>query len=305
MKFFRDTLKAKHFIKEAIDAFGFASEHNAYWYEHARKRTEENVFVRFPNGMGILTTEVGAKREAYVFSSPLAPQDERVPLLLSYIDYILNKKKVDRVEMELEDYDCKQVRRDLPSSLRARRPMATLISPVMDLSSFDGSLSGRRFKSIRHARNRFYRDHAVESVDARLIKQDDMRPIIDKWKKMRRARDHVACDQYYNLVRAQFDGIEQARVLIVDGRPVGFNAGWMIPNSRRFYAAVGVHDYSLPDLGQILYLEDLLFLKNRGIAEADMGGSDERLLAFKNQFYPLSSYRTRFFSVVRNEVKVR
>lgn len=94
--------------------------------------------------------------------------------------------------------------------------------------------------------------------------------------------------------------MEGRRVLIVDGRVVGLNAGWKIPNSARFYGAIGLHDYSLPDLGAILYLEDLIWMKEQGYKEADTGGSDTTLLKFKSQFgRAASQYKTHIFSITK------
>ena len=96
--------------------------------------------------------------------------------------------------------------------------------------------------------------------------------------------------------------MDEARIFIVDGTPRGINAGWMIPNTDRFYGAVGIHDFSLDSLGAMLYLEDMIFLKGRGYSEADMGGSEKSLLAFKNKFCPQSFYKTAIFSVVKQAV---
>jgi hypothetical protein len=104
---------------------------------------------------------------------------------------------------------------------------------------------------------------------------------------------------YHHAIDGNFEGMDEARVFMVDGSAAGINAGWMIPNSDRFYGAVGVHDYSVDDLGAALYLEDLVWLKGHGYHEADMGGSEKSLLAFKNKFSPESFYKNDVFSVVK------
>ena len=64
------------------------------------------------------------------------------------------------------------------------------------------------------------------------------------------------------------------------------------------YHDIGIHDYSVPDIGTAIYLEDLVWLKEHGYHEADMGGGERSLTAFKNKFYPASSYLSDVFSVV-------
>lgn len=302
MKFFRDTQKSQSLIEKTIQVYGHAAEHNYHWYEYCRKPNEQNIFVHWPDGTGLMTVENPAKREAYVFSSPLAPARKRIMILLEYLDYLLKKKSaVNRVEVELDTQSRRDLTHSLPSYLRERAPMATMTSPVMDMAGFDSLLSGKHFKSLRHARNRFYREYRVEVLDARQYSKDDLIKIVDEWRIKRPARDRVDYDQYYNLIKGNFEGTKGARAFVVNGKSVGFNAGWPIPHSRRYYAAVGIHTYSLPDLGQMLYLEDLSYIKEKGYSEADMGASGPRMLTFKNQFHPSGSYRTHFFAIVRND----
>jgi hypothetical protein len=104
---------------------------------------------------------------------------------------------------------------------------------------------------------------------------------------------------YKQIIDGKFEGTDEARIFMVDGKPVGFNAGWMMPNRDRFYGAVGIHDYSIDDLGTMLYLEDLVWLKERGYNEVDMGGSEKSAIPFKNKFGPREWYKSSIFSVRR------
>lgn len=302
MKFFKDAIKIKHLIEEAIQTYGYAPEHNYYWYQYCRRPNDRNVFVQFRDGTGLLTVEDDAKRTVYLFSQPLAPVEKRMPILLDYLDYVLTKGKLDRVEVELDTGSRRELRHELPSLLRDRAVFETLWNPVMNLLTFDETLPGKHFKSIRHARNSFYSQNQVEIVDANTCGSEKLSRIIDEWRAKRNSHDHVYYDQYYALVRQNFEGTDSARAMIVNGTVAGFNAGWSIPNSSSYYAAVGIHNYAVPDLGQMLYLEDLVHIKRQGFREADMGGSGKNLLAFKNQFHPAFSYRTKFFSIVRREM---
>ena len=100
--------------------------------------------------------------------------------------------------------------------------------------------------------------------------------------------------------RARSAGSDEARIFLVDGKAAGINVGWMTPNSDCFYGALGIHDYSLPDLGDMLYLEDLEWLKAKKYTKADMGGGEKALTQFKSKFQPVSFHETHIFSVVRN-----
>lgn len=119
------------------------------------------------------------------------------------------------------------------------------------------------------------------------------------WKKARTAGDKAYYEEYINIIDGNFKGTDTARIFVVDGKPAGMNAGWMIPNSERFYGAIGLHDYSWPELGDMLYLEDLEYLKSHGYGEVDMAGSWHGLLDFKKKFLPESYYKTHVFCVAK------
>ena len=267
MKFLTDIFKAKPIIEETIKTYGHAPEHNFYWYQYSKKPKEENVFVQFPDGTGLLTVEYKAKGIMYLFSTPLAPPEKRVSVLLAYLDFMLAKSEIQRVEVELESAARRELLHALPSYLRSRSIIATMISPVMDLMAFDPSLPGAHFKSLRNARNKFYREHAIQLVDARTCRKEELRSVVDAWRLQRHSRDRAEREQYYRLIEANFQGMLTGTALKADGKVLGFNAGWPIPNSKRFYGAIGIHDYSLPDLGLMLYLEDLILMKKTGFAK--------------------------------------
>lgn len=86
--------------------------------------------------------------------------------------------------------------------------------------------------------------------------------------------------------------------MIVDGKVVGFNAGWETPNNpKEWSAAIGLHDFSIKDLGIALLMEDLRWIKDAGYKTCDLEGSDPPALRFKTQFFPAGhkSYKTYTF----------
>lgn len=91
--------------------------------------------------------------------------------------------------------------------------------------------------------------------------------------------------------------------MVVDGRPVGFNAGYEVPNHPgSFTSIIGIHDYSLKDLGTVLWLEDLEWIKNAGYREFDMQGSEyEWEIKQKTQFgNAVIERKTDTFSIRRS-----
>ena len=300
MIFFEDTAAEQPRIEKAIKKYGYAPEHNFSWYQCQTEKKSKNVFVEFENGAGLLTVEEKEKKECEIFSSPIAPPQHMVALILKYLDHVLCSQKIKKVTLELENDLYKESLRALPKNIKARRINYTLTWPVYELEDFDPTLSGNRWKSLRKTKNKFYREHQISVLDAKEYKNKEaLHAIIEQWRKTRGAHDRAYHVQYHTFIDRNFEGATEARAFVVDGKPCGINAGWVIPNSKRFYGAVGIHDYSLPGLGDVLYLEDLSWLKAKGYKEANMGGGERALTEFKAKFHPKSYYKTHIFSVVK------
>ena len=300
IQFYDDTVAAQSQIEATILKFGYAPEHNYFWYQYNKPSDEKNIFVLDDTGAGLLT--MMSDDDATVFSSRIAPPERRASILVQYIKEIFQMSDMKKVHFELETPLRKEFLKLLPAHCEAKRINYSLVWPVMNLKTFDSTLSGKHYKSLRKERNRFYRDHAIAVQDAKALQENlVLRNIIEAWEKNRpyHTGDPAWCEQYINLIENRFVGMETARMFSLDGRCVGINAGWMIPNSERFYGAIGIHDYSVPSLGKMLYLEDLEYLKNHGYAEVDMGGSWQGGLTFKNEFLPESYYKTHIFSVAK------
>jgi hypothetical protein len=286
-------------IERAIAAYGYAPEHNVDWYQYCRDETDRNIFMESNHG-ALLTVNSKHGKEYYVFSSPLALPAHRTPLLMEYIDHVFETTGARKVWLELETPLRREFLQALPERFKASAINYSLTWPIMDLAKFDPELPGGGHKAMRKEKHSFYRNHEVIVRDAKTFSDGDgLRGIIDRWIARRPANDKAWAARYYNLIEGRFEGMAEARVFVVDGRPVGINAGWMIPNSGRFYGGVGIHDYSVDDLGLMLYWEDLLWLKERGYHEADMGGTWGKAVDFKNKFGPASWYKTFVFSVMK------
>lgn len=300
MNFFGDILAEQPRIEKAIKKYGYAPEHNFWWYQFQAEKNSKNVYVACDDGMGLLTIEERDKKRSTIFSSPIAPPLRRVSIIIEYLEHIFQSSEIQKVTLELETVLYKEFLDKLPSHIKARAINYTLTWPIYDLKVFDLALSGRRWKTLRKEKNKFYQNHRVSVVDAQTYKDKGaLHLIINEWRKKRGGHDRTHFFPYHNFIDGNCIGAAEERVFVVDGKAVGINAGWLIPNSSRFYGAVGIHNYSLPDLGDILYLEDLVWLKMHGYVEADMGGGEDALTDFKNKFQPKSFYKTHIFSVVR------
>lgn len=299
LKFYDDVIVARPLIEKAIQEFGYAPEHNYDWYRFCTEDDEKNILVMDDYGNGLFTM-VDKHGEFRVFSSPIAAPARRTPILIEYLEQIFQTLDVKKVWLELETPLRKEFLTALPSHFKSNVINYTLTWPIMDMKIFDPALPGGHYKSLRKEKHKFYRNHIVTVVDAKKFEdKNSLYEIIDVWKKKRKHHDRAWCTEYNNMIKGNFEGMATARVFIVDGEAVGINAGWMIPNSSRFYGAIGLHNYSAPDLGAMLYLEDLEWLKSHGYGEVDMGGGEKALTAFKNFFLPTSFYKTNVFSVVK------
>jgi hypothetical protein len=117
---------------------------------------------------------------------------------------------------------------------------------------------------------------------------------------VRNAGDRAYPHAYHAIIDGKFAGTRSARAFVVDGQIAGLNAGWDMPGKPGYYyGAIGLHDYSFKDLGQVLFLEDVLWIKDARYTYVDMAGGEKALTGFKNQFLPEFSYKTFVFSIVK------
>jgi hypothetical protein len=303
LRFFEDTVAARDRVEAGIKKFGWTAEHNYSWYQYYQyyyDPPQRNIFVEADHG-ALLTAFDEVDKNYFVVFDPMAEPAHRAPLLAEYIDWIFSHTEAEKIWFQLELPTRRELMHSLPEKYVCRRIYYTLTWPIYDLLAFDPELPGGKFKTLRKETHKFYRDHSVEVQDARTFEdRTSLYAIVDGWKKNRTRRDTPMTGVYRRIIDGDFEGMDEARVFLVDGRPVGFNAGWMIPNSNRFYGGVGIHDYSLEDLGTMLYLEDLVWLKKKGYVEVDMGGTETSALPFKKKYGPNAFYKSAIFSVVRN-----
>ncbi len=307
MTIIEDQKNLRRIVENAIRWFGFAPEHNLSWFLAYADHTQEPVVVEWPDHSVELAYK--SDNDWYTFSEPLAQLESRGQRVVELVSYILKiYPNVEKVVTEARENTKQQITENLPKDLRIvdhvedDKNNYVLTWPVMDMKKFDFALPGGHFKYLRNAKNKFYREHAVEMKSVKDVAKQDLIGVMERWVPIAKTREAELLHEepYINLIKTGFSGLTTARAMIVDNQVVGFNAGWEIPNSDNFYAGVGIHDYSIQDLGLMLYFEDLEWIKNAGYSIVDMGGVGEgNPLKFKNQFQPDSWYKTYVFTIVR------
>ncbi|MEK7649899.1 MAG: GNAT family N-acetyltransferase [Patescibacteria group bacterium] len=294
-----DTLAAQKLVFDLMREFGRTPEHNADWFlSVAKGEGRPPLLLRLPDGRSALAYDDG--NEWGMLEEPLVPTGDIARTVCDIARAVLGSTSVAKIVVELKTPVRKEVLSILPKTLKARAINYTMTWPVYDMHAFDSEIPGGHWKSIRNARNKFYREHQVEVRDVREVHASELHDLVDRWKEVRGAHDRAYDGRYHACIDNNFAGFDGARAMIVDGRVAGINGGWKFPGKPDYYyGAVGLHDYAFQDIGSMLYLEDFIWIKNQGYAYADMAGGEKELTHFKNQFQPVSWYKTHVFSIVR------
>ena len=309
MKFYENIESERDRIESCIKKFGHTSDHNLDWWLCALVTPDAvPVFVQWPNVSGLLTYRCA--NEWHIWSDPLSLEPEMVSRIEEFCSYSLEDKNIkevwcddvaDLIYPALASKGGTSPELKNKQSLKLNDIYFSLLWPVLDMVKYDPSLPGGHFKDIRNAKNKFYREHQIKILNAGDVAKEDLYRIIDDWygEVIKKQNKEDVFDLKYKMaIKNNFRGFITSRVMIVDGRPIGFNAGYEAPNyPSRFAGIIGLHDYSIKDLGTVLWLEDLDWIKNAGYKELDMQGSEPEDLKTKTQFGAAVERKTDTFSV--------
>ncbi len=299
--FYQNTEAERERIAPAIENYGHTSDHNLDWWACAIiTREGVPVFAAWPDGMGILAHRYPCMWR--IWSDPLCTAEEMAQRVGEFAEKVFRDPAVAALWCDdISDavYPALQQR----GTLKLDDIFYSLKWLVMDMAAYDPALPGGRYRELRNARNKFYREHAVEIIDAGTANKKGLQRIVDEWKKLcSEPRKEDVYDLRYRLaIERGFRGFTTARVFVVDGVPRGVNAGYEVPNKpKRFAGIVGIHDYSLKDLGTGLWLEDLEWIKRAGYRELDMQGSEhEQDIKAKSQYGRVAVERTTDTFLIR------
>ncbi len=296
MKIYENIEAERDRIQNCIQKYGWTSDHNLDWFMGGKMKEEGvPVFIEFDDTSGLL-----AHRYPYewrIWSDPLC---EKEAASKKISEFIKNAFTLGAQRVWCDDVSGTIYPELVASNLKVQNIYYSLSWPVLNMEKFDLNLVGGNLKEIRNAKNKFYREHNLDVVEATNFKKDDLHKIVENWKKAIAGKEDIYDLKYHNVIENNFRGFLTARVLVVNGRPVGFNAGYEVPNnSGRFAGVIGIHDYSIKDLGVILWLEDLEWIKNIGYKEVDLQGTENNQeLKFKMQFGPIIERKTDCFAVI-------
>ena len=302
MKIYYNVMKHQKRIENGIKKYGHFAEHNYSHYLYSEAKAEKNVFFDFGSNRGVLTKFYQRGNSWSLFpNGVLAPKNERLGLLLETADYVLKKKKGKKFVVEVSEKLRKEILEKLEarSGLRACSCNYVLYWPLYNMELWDLKLRGSKWKKLRNIKNRFSRKNTVKVVDSIKVPKEKLKEIVARWLGKRQKNDKVDKDYYYKLIENNFNGMDMAKTLYVNGKPCTITAGWKIPNTKNYYSSIGIFDYSCPGLGEIANIDDLNRLKKDGYEYADFGGSEKMLLSFKRKFKPEKIYKTYIFSIVR------
>lgn len=294
-----DLSASEQTIRNCIASFGFAPEHTYESFVDSAEEGWSSFFFMNDAGHGLMAYRIEKDNEWMVLADSVAPAPGRAQMLSSFLAYALLEAMAEAVYVQCLSETRKELVQLAHPDIRLRRTSEKFIWPVLDLKTYDPTLSEPRMKPLRNVRNRFSREHTLELVAPASQPVEPLHAVVDLWKKNRPAKHRAYAAEYHTLIDEKFRGTEGALVFLVDGKAEAITASWPIPNSRGLYHSVALHTYAHWGLGEILMLKSLEYMKQSAYDFVNLGGSDENLLAFKQKFGNTTTYTTEYFSVIR------
>jgi hypothetical protein len=292
------SLEHEEFLKNIIDKYGYAVEHNYYNYIYNCDSGEEPFFFKF-NDFEIILLFYSSKDKVYrLYSSIIAQSERRLACLVDFLDYIISRG-AKKVEIETdESFRTEMVENfKLSGKYVAKKPVVRFTWPVFNVVAWDGDkMQGKDWKDMRNYWNKYFREHKVEFKLAQDFDKSILKKLVLKWKKQRTGERTTFYKCYLNAIENGFKGFK-TRIMVVDEEVVAITAGFKIPNKNYYYSAIGVYSRDIDRTGEICNMDDLLNLKKDGYEFVDFGGGEPTLTTFKKKFHPNYYYDTQVFYI--------
>lgn len=294
MKIIENSLGERESIESIINKYGYTPDHNFDWLMYCSDEGKPNVAL-WDEG-AVWFCKNSDKKECTIVSDPIAPPEIHQRLLEDLVKHLFGSGINRLLFLDVRT----KVHSFCQTGEMGRYTFYYDIDwPVVNMDLFDPRLPGGKFKDIRNALNKFNREHRVEVKTVDTVDKKDLHGIVDRWtdNRTKAGIEELYPVRYHNMIDGSFRETKSARVMLVDGKAVGFNAGWETPNTTgEWSAAVGTHDFSVKDLGVALLMEDLEWIKKAGYKTCDLEGSDPPALRFKTQFFSkFDTYKTYTF----------
>ncbi|MBI2208916.1 hypothetical protein HYU50_05475 [Candidatus Woesearchaeota archaeon] len=297
MQLIFDIKGKKKLIEDSIKKYGHGVEHNYWNLKYLDGKGTKSVFFE-DKGMGIMCINYSGIWE--MLPGILAPEEKRLWVLEKFLDCLFAEENPKKVFVQ----DSVEYRKKIKTMKKYKIPEYSrkFYLPVYNLRDWDRAMPGKKWKKLRNLRNKLYSEHKAEFVPCRNIGKQKLREILHSWKKRRNAADSLWQEQFYdNVLENNFEGIENARSLVVDGIPCTISGGWKIPKSSSYYSALGLLNYKFEGIGEVGVIEEFNLLKGKGYEHVNLGQSDKSLLDFKKKFYPEEIKEEVLFSISKNK----
>ncbi|OGN15215.1 MAG: hypothetical protein A3J47_03565 [Candidatus Yanofskybacteria bacterium RIFCSPHIGHO2_02_FULL_43_22] len=292
MRIVENPVEERELIESIMKKHGHTPDHNFDWLMYCSDEGEPKTAI-WDDGYAVWYYK--NKNGLVAVSDPIAPINKYQEVIGEFLKTLFDPDRRIRF-LDLRDEAHDIIRNLYTDNYKFDYD---IVWPVVDMNLFDPELPGGHFKDIRNALSKFNREHGIEIKDATSVDRKGLHGIVDRWLDDRKKAgiEELYPGRYHNMIDGSFRGTKSARAMFVDGKAVGFNAGWETPNNTsQWSAAIGLHDFSIKDLGLALLMEDLVWIKNAGYKTCDLEGSDPQALRFKTQFFlKFDTYKTYTF----------
>lgn len=302
MKIITDIKKEEPAIRKSINAYGCLAQHQFELFLNYGTKNETCTFLDFADQKGIMGYQNNTTWK--ILNDPLCKEDEKLSIVKEAVDFIFKEQKAKKIIMEDITEDLRKKIQDglKDKDISVLRPSYSLFWPLVDLKSFSEDMPGKEWKKFRKFKNKFFRENTVVFKGIKEVDKKELSDLITRWIENRHDNDRVHSIQYFKFVENNFEGFDLLRIMEVNGKICSVYGGWKIPNSKNYYSFLGIHDYSVRDIGEVSYLDELVEVKKMGCEFLDLGGIEKEHLGFKMKFHPAQIYRTDTFSIMNRGV---
>ena len=289
------------FVKEkiisSIKHHGSNAEHNYHYFMNSEEEGTKNTLIDFGEGRVILSNIEIEDNAWNVFPSGIiAEEKEKNNLFRKFCEYCIEQRHAKEVYAELS-FELYCEIKDKMEDYHVSDVQFEYTWPIVDLENFDEKLDGSEYYELRKIRNNFLKNNEFQIINGNEVPIEKLKKILQEWESNRKSKDSAHSTEYKSWINTNFEGADYAKCWAVNREPCAIVAGWKIPNSNSFYLEIVLHNYAIKNLGEMIYLQTILELKKVGYSSCNLGGSDKKLLNFKNKFLPTEFYKTVEFFV--------